>query len=479
MKRTLLGWLLLATEVSALLSLGLSKEKASKPIRRRDEDIVITNYDEITYVVELGFGTPSQPVKLIFDTGSSLLWVNPNCDNVQSLQEECEQAVRYDPDASLTDVSLGTGGNTTYGSGAVVFEYMTDSISIPDSDVILQDVQFGYALDSAGIPHAILGASFGNGSTGDNATIDHANFIDELYRQNVTNSRAFSVAIGGNDDDDGGVVVFGGVDTRKFAGNLSTVPILAPQEKSGLQRYWVQMTAFGSTNSSGESRAYDGGSLPVILDTGSTISQLPESLLQGLGADLGGYVVSGLGVTQVIVDCDRYQEGGDEADTTVDVSFGGRADSATTTTTTTTTTTISIPVREFVWEYNGLCYLGAQSTTDETEDEDEGADADESGDNDNDDDDHNDEVLPMILGAPFMRGVYAVFDQDNMEISMAPYVDCGTNQQDLPAGAGAVGAFVGECEPEQKSGAAAVRSMGWRVVVFGVVAQVVLWLVVL
>jgi hypothetical protein len=60
---------------------------------------------------------------------------------------------------------------------------------------------------------------------GENVTIRYKNMVDQLASQGVTNTKAFSLALGSKDEQEG-VIIFGGLDTSKFTGALQTQPII-------------------------------------------------------------------------------------------------------------------------------------------------------------------------------------------------------------------------------------------------------------
>lgn len=109
-------------------------------------------------------------------------------------------------------------------------------------------MQFGVAIASSSLNVGILGLSFGgNNSQERNSSagnLNYNNFVDELYLQGVTQSRAFSIALGSADSPDDGVIIFGGIDTSKFGGSLHTVPILDPQNNENLYRCVVGFSIF-------------------------------------------------------------------------------------------------------------------------------------------------------------------------------------------------------------------------------------------
>lgn len=83
--------------------------------------IVINDYENAQYYGEINIGTPEQAFNVIFDTGSSDLWVaSVNC------LDTCGRHPKYDSSLSSTYVANGTDFRITYGSGLV--------IEIPDEE---------------------------------------------------------------------------------------------------------------------------------------------------------------------------------------------------------------------------------------------------------------------------------------------------------------------------------------------------------
>lgn len=63
--------------------------------------------------------------------------------------------------------------------------------------------------------------------------INYNNLVDELYDQGITYSRVFSVALGTKDAGNRGTVIFGGIDTKKYSGNLIELRNLPRQKEHG------------------------------------------------------------------------------------------------------------------------------------------------------------------------------------------------------------------------------------------------------
>jgi len=148
----------------------------------------------------VSIGTPGQGVKVAIDTGSDELWVDPTCaspDLTSQQESECVANGEYNPNKSSTVIALQTTNQIQYGKGSVDLEYVTDNIALPNSTIKVTDAQFGVALESPVLNEGILGLGFGNGFN-----LKYNNLIDELADQNVTNSKAFSVALGSVDEDE-------------------------------------------------------------------------------------------------------------------------------------------------------------------------------------------------------------------------------------------------------------------------------------
>ncbi len=119
-----------------------------------------------------------------------------------------------------------------------------------------------------------------------------------------------------------GAVIFGGIDVKKYSGNLVKRPIIpAAQSPDGYTRYWVYLNGI-SVNQPGGSvvEVYTtpggGKGQPVLLDSGYTLSALPSAIFSKLVAAFPSaqYVPS---ADLYTVDCTDPGEGG-----SLDFTFG-------------------------------------------------------------------------------------------------------------------------------------------------------------
>ncbi|RKU43231.1 hypothetical protein DL546_002480 [Coniochaeta pulveracea] len=376
--------------------------KPLKPLTKRDQDVPLFNVTSISYLVELSIGTPGQSVKVAIDTGSDELWVNPDCTDenlTTSQQQECSQDGTYKPKSSTSakrvkdELGNYESSSIQYGKGAVEMNYYTDNVALPESSLNVTALQFGVANQTEDLNEGILGLGWGYGKN-----LAYNNLLDQLVAQNAISTKAISIGLGDVDEKNAGTLLFGAIDTKKFSGSLISNPILGPQGGETLNRYWVQMTSV-ALNKSSKTKTYAGGNTPVVLDSGSSLSYLPDTIVSGMAEDLDAQYDRSSQL--YIVDCSvRSQQG------TFDFTFGQAV--------------IRVPFDEFIWAYDDqTCILGAVATDSS------------SG-------------ITALLGDTFMRSAFVVFDQTNEKISLAQYVNCGENEQAIPA-SGALH-FTGECD---------------------------------
>ncbi|GKT49798.1 candidapepsin-3 [Colletotrichum spaethianum] len=343
----------------------------------RQVEAKLANRSDVAYYAQLNIGTPPQAVYAQLDTGSFELWVNPDCTVLAaSDQRFCEAVGFYDPARSSTAEPMQTSKTLRYGIGAANITYVRDSLALAGSRSTMQQVQFGVATSSEDQFAGILGIGAGEG-----VNTRYKNLIDELAAQGVTRTRAFSLGLGSKDEQEG-AIIFGGIDTSKFSGPLARLPIVpAEQSPDGVARYWVNMNSLSLTPPSRRTRVYANSSMPVFLDSGATLTLLPEDLANMVAADFGSPGVDANGFYPV--SCSLVGLNG-----TVDFEFDGMK--------------IQVPYSEMIRELRTsppTCYLGIVPNSDFT-----------------------------LLGDTFLRSAYAVFDLDSNVAYLAQYNNCGTRR---------------------------------------------------
>ncbi|KAM0816727.1 putative Peptidase A1 domain-containing protein [Seiridium cardinale] len=332
----------------------------------------------VVYIMEIDIGTPRQTVKVIVDTGSWELFINPNCARAAD-EEFCAEAGHYNPTASSTARDLSSRYYVSFGTGGYVGDYFSDTLWFGDDYWPVTNLQFGVSDDSDYVWAGILGLGYG-----ERFNVDYPTLIDLLVSEGFINVPIFSLSVGSQGDGDAEIIV-GGVDSHKYSGWLEPLELYPPPETQESlwheAQYWINMTSLGYTVPGGSAVALtpSGFSRIVMIDSGSTYSYIDADLVAALAKQFGA-TIDEQGVYYVscnYLDMDGY------------VHFGFNNGNM----------VINAKYSDFVVDFGSKCALGVQP-----------ADAG---------------VNTWVLGATFIRSAYIVFDQLYDAIWLANYQPCG------------------------------------------------------
>ena len=99
-----------------------------------------------------------------------------------------------------------------------------------------------------------------------------------------------------------GSILFGGVDTEKYRGDLTILPIQPDARTGQVSSFTVALDSFNVIGSEGKNQYSKGNlSMPVILDSGTTLTYLPDNIAQDLYTGVGASSSASYGV---VVPCD-------------------------------------------------------------------------------------------------------------------------------------------------------------------------------
>jgi hypothetical protein len=282
-------------------------------------------------------------------------------------------------------LKVGYGDNST-ATGDYALDYLTIG------GVTIKNVEFGIMYQGT-VQYGILGIGLpGIESTAQYGLGQYNNLPILLVNQGYIQSAAYSLWINGGQSP-AGTILFGGVDTDKFYGSLVTLPFVVGPFDTGVQEFFVILQGIQMSNGSGNPIALNGGSTPVpaLLDSGTTIMQLPAVLAQSILSALNAVITSD---NLAYVDCALAL-----SPLTVDFIFTG--------------ITISVPLSQLVLSVNlspTQCLLGLEATT-------------VSG-------------GTTILGDTFLSSTYVIFDLDNKKAHIAPAVLNSTTENIVQIGSG-------------------------------------------
>lgn len=246
----------------------------------------LKNYNNNQYFGVITLGTPPQSFEVIFDTGSSNLWVpSSQCETTA-----CAAHTQYDNGESSSYVEVGGTFFITYGSGNVSGFFSEDTLGLGGISVSGQsfaEVTFESGED---LEHekfdGILGLGFKELSVGGVTPV-----FDQMIEQDLVGEPVFSVYLNREGtSSEGGEILFGGIDETHYSGDITYIPI-------SQEGYW-QIHIDGIQ--AGDATACSGG-CEGIVDTGTSLITGPSDEITKLNNDVGA-TPSGNG--RYVVDCD-------------------------------------------------------------------------------------------------------------------------------------------------------------------------------
>ncbi|XP_062143911.1 aspartic proteinase-like isoform X1 [Alnus glutinosa] len=245
-------------------------------MRRSNEDIVpLKNYLDAQYFGEIGIGTPPQTFTVIFDTGSSNLWV-PSSKCYFSIA--CYFHIRYKSSKSSTYKKNGTSCEINYGSGSISGFFSEDNVEV--GDLVVKDQAFIEATREGSFTFVlarfdgILGLGFQEISVGNAVPVWY-----NMVQQGLVKEEVFSFWLNRDPDaKEGGEIVFGGVDHKHFKGTHTYIPVT----KKG---YWqFEMGDFLVGN---HSTGICKGGCAAIVDSGTSLLAGPTSIVTEINHAIG------------------------------------------------------------------------------------------------------------------------------------------------------------------------------------------------
>ncbi|XP_010007840.1 PREDICTED: pepsin A-like [Nestor notabilis] len=231
------------------------------------------NYMDNSYYGTISIGTPPQEFTVIFDTGSSNLWV----PSVYCASIACSNHKLFNPAKSSTFISTNDSIYIAYGTGSMSGILGYDTVRVADIDVNNQ--VFGLAESEPGDTFyyspfdGILGLAYPSIAS-DGATP----VFDNMMSEGLVARDLFSVYLS-KDESSGSFVLFGAIDPYYVTNGITWIPLSA-------ETYW-QIT-MDSVAMNGEAVAC-ASSCQAIVDTGTSLLTMPNNDLTNLFNALGAY----------------------------------------------------------------------------------------------------------------------------------------------------------------------------------------------
>jgi hypothetical protein len=254
-----------------------------------DDPVPIHDFQNAQYYGPINLGTPGKTFQVMFDTGSSNLWVpSKQCTNCGFLKPS------YDHSKSSTYVSNGTIFDIQYGSGPVSGFVSQDSVTVGKPTV--KNVLFAEITDVSGLGLAfkigkfdgILGLAWPSISV-----LGMPPVFTMMIEQGLVDEPVFSFYL--TNDGSDGEMDLGGVDPNHHTGELSYVPLVETN-------YWT--IGLDSMILEGENVSFTTAARAIV-DTGTSTLAGPAAEVKALAKKLGAIPVLNTG--EYSINCDKQQ----------------------------------------------------------------------------------------------------------------------------------------------------------------------------
>lgn len=220
---------------------------------------------------------------------------------------------------------------------------------------------------------------------------EYANLPVKMLQQGLINKVAYSLFLDSSDASRG-TILFGGIDHAKYSGDLQLLPVINTLRDYGYNspiRLEITLSGITIPTDNDNTAVITTVTAPALLDSGTTLSYVPDAVLIKIGEALGAQYSSSVGA--YVMECVDSSN-----TTTVDFDFSG--------------VTIRVPVSDLLIQItssrlgsSAYCAVGTLS----------------SGDN------------SYILGDSFLRSAYVVYDLEDLEIGLAQANYDGADTSDI------------------------------------------------
>ncbi|KAM8976708.1 gastricsin-like isoform 1-T1 [Pelodytes ibericus] len=317
-------------------------------------------YMDACYYGQISVGTPPQNFMVLFDTGSSNLWVaSTYCQS-----SACQNHPLFNPSQSSTYTSNNQQFSMQYGSGSLTGVFGYDTVTVSEvQGLTITNQEIGLSINEPGTNfvyagfEGIFGMAYPALSAGGATTA-----MQGMLQQSLLTDPIFSVYLGSQS----GEVVFGGVDNNLYSGQIYWAPVTQ-------ELYW--QIAIDEFSINGQATGWCSQGCQAMVDTGTSLLTVPQqfmgSLLQYLGAEEsqnGGFLVN----------CNSVQSLPPISFTINGVQF-------------------PIPPSAYILQNNGYCSVGVEVTYLPSQ---------------------NGQPF-WILGDVFLRQYYSIYDMGNNQMGFA------------------------------------------------------------
>lgn len=260
------------------------------------------------------------------------------------------------------------------------------------------------------VPYGLIGVGYANNEAStETANTIYPNLPVAMQRSGLINSIAYSLWL--NDlDASSGSVIFGGIDTTKYVGTLTKIPVLRNTQANNFTHFVVSMYSLEATSPSGsDALTSDALPLEVVLDSGTTLTYLPFDMATQIWDEVGA--VYDPDSQAALIPC-SYSKHDGHFSFTLGGPLGPRVNVTMDELVLAITDGESPRFQSGPYAGRSACAFGIQNTTES----------------------------PYLLGDTFLRSAYVVYDLVNNEIGLAAtnFNSTGSNIVAFPSDGAAI-----------------------------------------
>ncbi|KAJ4261421.1 hypothetical protein NW762_006846 [Fusarium torreyae] len=248
------------------------------------EEVISNDRTQGGYFTEVTVGNPPQNITLQLDTGSSDVWVPWNCAEICEDDDSGCPLGSFDPDKSksFNHVAPGMFSLTFEDDSYVKGDYFEDHFELDGA--VINNLTMGLAIKT-NISYGLIGVGYAKNEASSNTDVIYPNLPVAMWQAGYINTIAYSVWL--NDlDAKAGSILFGGVDTEKYVGDMHRIDIQKVDDH--YYHFVVALTSLVATSPSGsDNLTSDCFPIQAVLDSGTTLSYLPHDLATEIWEEVG------------------------------------------------------------------------------------------------------------------------------------------------------------------------------------------------